>query len=167
MPKHVSKIVMVMCALVMPTILASPVRAQSDEKEKPRMYTYVAEWGIQRGDWQDYEKANAATKQIMDKLVSDGTIVEYGSYLNLVHREGEPTHGEWWTATSHANLFKALAALTSTANNPDLAKIFAGRSIRTWSWSAAGTTATPAPLTMFTYSAADSGRRKATPKRSQ
>jgi hypothetical protein len=125
MLKHVSKIVVVMCALAMAAILANPVKAQSDEKEKPPMYTYVAEWGIQRGDWQVYEKANAAIKQIMDKLVADGTIVEYGWYRNLVHHEGEPTHGEWWTANSYANLFKAISALTSAADNPDLAKILA------------------------------------------
>jgi hypothetical protein len=89
------------------------------------MYTYVAEWGIQRADWPAYEKANAAIKQIMDRLVADGTIVEYGWYRSLVHHEGEPTHGEWWTANSYANLFKALAALTSETNNPDLAKILA------------------------------------------
>jgi hypothetical protein len=125
MLNRVSKLLVVLCAIASAASFASPLRAQSDEKEKPPMYTYVAEWGIQRADWPAYEKANAATKQVMDKLMADGTIVEYGSYRNLVHHEGEPTHGEWWTASSYANLFKALSALTSAANNPDLGKIFA------------------------------------------
>jgi hypothetical protein len=125
MLKCTSRFVSSLCAIALAAMWASPLRAQSDEKEKPPMYTYVAEWGIQRADWPAYEKANAATKQVFDKLVADGTIVEYGMYRNLVHREGEPTHGEWWTANSWVNLMKALATLTSATNNPDLGKILA------------------------------------------
>lgn len=125
MLKRTSWFVSLLCVAAVVGIWTSPVRAQSDEKEKPPMYTYVAEWGVQRADWPAYEKANAATKQIFDKLVADGTIVEYGTYRSLVHREGEPTHGEWWTANSLANLMKALATLTTAVNNPDLGKILA------------------------------------------
>lgn len=125
MLRRASKFAALACAAALMMIWARPAAAQSDEKEKPPMYTYVAEWGIQRADWPAYEKANAATKQVFDKLIADGTIVEYGMYRNLVHREGESTHGEWWTANSWANLMKALATLTSAANNPELGKILA------------------------------------------
>lgn len=47
----------------------------------------------------------------MDKLVADGTLTGYGSFTNLIHQEGEPTHGTWFTATSEGRLMKGLEAL--------------------------------------------------------
>lgn len=48
---------------------------------------------------------------MMDKLVSDGTLIGYGAFTNLIHQEGEPTHGTWMTATSEGNVLKALEAV--------------------------------------------------------
>jgi len=47
----------------------------------------------------------------MDKLVADGTLTGYGAFTNLIHQEGEPTHGTWFTATSEGKLLKALEAV--------------------------------------------------------
>jgi hypothetical protein len=126
MLRKMSKFAAVACTVALLLICASPVLAQSEEKEKPATYTYVAQWGIPRADWGAYEKGNAATKQVMDKLVADGTITGYGWFRNLVHAEGAPTHGEWWTASSIANLMKALSSLVASTDSPDFAKILAG-----------------------------------------
>ena len=32
----------------------------------------------------------------MDKMVANGDILEYGYFANLIHQEGEPTHGSWF-----------------------------------------------------------------------
>jgi hypothetical protein len=42
--------------------------------------------------------------------MADGTLTGYGAFTNLLHQEGEPTHGTWFTATSEGNLLKALEA---------------------------------------------------------
>ncbi len=44
-------------------------------------------------------------------LVADGTLTGYGAYTNLIHQEGEPTHGTWFSAASEGNLLKALEAI--------------------------------------------------------
>ena len=121
MHKWFSKFVLIAGLAAIWALAVNPARAQSgDEKEKSPVYTYVAEWGVSRGDWPAYEKANAGTKQIMDKLMADGTIVGYGWFKNLVHQEGSPTHGEWWSATSMGNLMKALAVISGqTGANAD------------------------------------------------
>ncbi|MGA8144311.1 MAG: hypothetical protein WB987_10520 [Candidatus Acidiferrales bacterium] len=100
--------------------------AQSaDEKEKPAIYTYVAQWSVARADWPAMEKANPAQKQLFEKLMADGTIIGYGTYRVVAHQEGAPNHGDWWTATSMANLMKALAAIGAQTGASDLNKVLA------------------------------------------
>jgi hypothetical protein len=57
----------------------------------------------------------------MDKFVADGTLVGYGWFKNLVHQEGAPTHGDWFSATTVGNLMKTLNALMAqgAAAGPD------------------------------------------------
>ena len=85
--------------------------AQAQEGGQPALYTYVAEWAVPREQWRDYVKASADEKVAMDKLVADGTIIGYGDFSILLHQEGRPTHGSWFTATSRAGLLNALDAL--------------------------------------------------------
>jgi hypothetical protein len=127
MQKWLSKILFVAGLVAMAALSASPARAQAGDKEKPVVYTYVAQWAVPRADWPAYEKGNAAIKQIMDKLVADGTISGYGWFKTLIHQEGAPTHGEWWSAASMANVMKALAVVSAPngANSDALGKILA------------------------------------------
>jgi hypothetical protein len=90
-------------------LCALPLRAQMDEvKEKPAMYTYVANWQIPRAHWSDLEKSAAARNTILDKALADGTIVGYGDDVNLVHTPDGETHDNWWSAMSMAGLVKVL-----------------------------------------------------------
>jgi hypothetical protein len=86
------------------------VRAQ-DDKGKPPIYTYISEWTVPRAQWTDYIKSDDAENPLMDKLVADGTLIGYGTFTNLIHQEGEPTHGSWMTATSEGRIAKALEAV--------------------------------------------------------
>ena len=85
-----------------------PLAGQTANQGKPPIYTYVAEWSVPRAQWADMEKVADEDKPVLDKLVADGTLTSYGAYTNLIHQEGEPTHGTWFSATSEGNLLKAL-----------------------------------------------------------
>ena len=88
-----------------------PLWAQSADHGKPAMYSYIAEWAVPREQWADMEKLEDQQKGLMDKLMAEGTIVNYASVKNLLHQEGEPTHGIWFSAMSEGNLLKALEAI--------------------------------------------------------
>jgi hypothetical protein len=96
----------IMCAFA-----AAPLYAQSVPTDHPALYSYVSQWAVPRAQWGDMAKFETGDRPILDKLVADGTLVGYGAYSNLIHQEGEPTHGDWLTATSEGNLLKALEAL--------------------------------------------------------
>jgi hypothetical protein len=86
-------------------------QAQTETQGKPPVYTYISEWAVQRAQWPDMIKLDDQDKALMEKLVADGTLTGYGAYTNLIHQEGEPTHGTWMTATSEGNILKALEAV--------------------------------------------------------
>jgi hypothetical protein len=110
------------CCLLFLGIAAAtvrPVQAQMAAKAKPSVYTYVATWDVPRAQWPEMEKLDALDKPVLDKLVADGTLVNYGAYTNLIHQEGEPTHGSWFTATSEGKLLQALEALYAHPGSTD------------------------------------------------
>lgn len=98
-------------ALVLMTLGAKQVSAQSQSAEKPRMYTYVSEWSVPRAMWDDYLKNEAADNDMLKKAVGDGTLTGYGTFTVLNHTEGAPTHGTWFSAGSMANILKFLEGL--------------------------------------------------------
>ena len=83
----------------------------SEVKEKPPMYTYVSDWNIPRAQWADMEKAGAGTQAIFEKALASGTLVAYGSDLNMVHQPDGATHDTWWSAMSMAGLLHVLAEI--------------------------------------------------------
>jgi hypothetical protein len=100
------------CSLVLCLASAlAPLQAQTAAKTKPPVYTYVAQWDVPRAQWADMTKADDQERPLLDKLVADGTLIGYGAYTNLIHQEGEPTHGTWFSATSEGNLLKALETI--------------------------------------------------------
>jgi len=101
-------VVVVLCALTFVPLRANRAVAQSPSSEKPALYTYVSEWTVPRAMWADYLKGDAADLDIMKKAVADGSIVSFGAYTVVNHQEGQPTHGTWFSATSMANILKAL-----------------------------------------------------------
>jgi len=113
----------VVCALAMMAASAIPARAQDEPKEKPPMYSYVAFWNVPRAQWADMEKNNAVDEKILDKALADGSIVGYGSDLNLVHTVDGMTHDNWWSAMSMAAMLNVLDKFykSGTATSPVLA----------------------------------------------
>ena len=105
------KRVLGVCSLVVLALAAGPAQAQGPDGGKSAVYTYVAEWAVPRDQWRDYAKVNADERDTMDKLVADGTLIGYGEFAVLLHQEGQPTHGSWFSATSRAGLLKTLEAI--------------------------------------------------------
>jgi hypothetical protein len=103
-------------------VWAVPVGAQTSEvKEKPALYTYVAEWAIPRAKWADMDKSTAGERQTMEKLFASGAIVGYGDDTNLLHEVDGSTHDNWWQAMSMAGILKALEDLAGGSTAPVLA----------------------------------------------
>jgi hypothetical protein len=115
---------LVLAAALLATAVGSlPAHAQADAKDKPPIYTYVAQWDVARPNWPAIEKYNASQKPVFDKLIADGTIIGYGYYKLAAHSEGSPNHGTWWTATSMANLLKVLSLVATQPAGPDVDRI--------------------------------------------
>ena len=109
MNKRLWRVAVGICGLSMLSLCAIPSAGQmSDVKEKPAMYSYVANWQIPRAQWAAMEKDNETNKPILDKAMADGTLVGYGDDENLVHQADGETHDSWWAATSMAGLIKVL-----------------------------------------------------------
>ncbi len=117
MQRALRSILLVLCL----ALAAGALQAQAPAPAKPPVYVYVAEWAVPRAQWPDMQKVDAGDKSICEKLMADGTIIGYGSYTNLIHQEGEPTHGSWFTATSEGNLLKALDAFYAHPGSTDAA----------------------------------------------
>jgi hypothetical protein len=109
MKKILCRVVAGLCIVGTLAIWSTLTVAQTPEvKEKPRMYTYVANWAIPRARWVDMEKAAAADQKILDHALSSGTLVGYGNDTTLVHQAEGSTHDDWWSAMSMAGLFNVL-----------------------------------------------------------
>ena len=118
MSKRVWSVFAGICGLAMLTLCAIPSGAQMSEvKEKPPMYSYVADWQIPRAHWADMASANSADKAILDKAMADGTIVGYGNDEVLVHQPDGATHDNWWSAMSMAGLIKVLDQLMASGTS--------------------------------------------------
>lgn len=92
-------------------LAAAPASAQ-DQATKTT-YTYVSEWAVPRSMWPEMMKLQTADRAFLDKFVADGTITGYGEFVNLVHQEGQPTHGSWFSSNSQAGIVRVLAAFAA------------------------------------------------------
>jgi hypothetical protein len=112
--------VMIVLLISMISAPTSSVSAQSAPAAKAALYTYVSLFAVPRAQWADFEKAEMSDDTELKKLAADGSIVGYGIFSRVAHQEGEPTHGDWFSATSQANLMKGLEALigSGASTNP-------------------------------------------------
>ena len=104
--------------------LASFAGAQTAEvKEKPPMYTYVSLWAFPRAQWAAAEKSSAGDLAILQKALAGGTLMGYGSDVNLVHGPDGFTHDDWWASSSMAGLMNVLDQFykSGTATSPVMA----------------------------------------------
>jgi hypothetical protein len=82
------------------------------QEQEPPIYTYVAEWTVERARWGDFSMSlDKYTKPVLDRLVGDGTILEWGSIENEIHTDEAGTHEIWWAAATFAGTQRVLAEL--------------------------------------------------------
>lgn len=98
-------------------IALSPILVSAQASPEQSYYTYVSQWAVPRDQWSAFEKQEKADDAVMQKLVSDGTIIAWGDEAVRVHTESGYTHADWFTAASRADLLKALEQMYGTATN--------------------------------------------------
>lgn len=100
---------------------SAPLHAQSmDAKEKPAMYTYVANWQVPRAKWTEFEKPNAAGDKLLAQALGSGALVGYGTDKVEVHSPDGPTHDSFWSALSMAGVVDMLDSLSKGPPDPIL-----------------------------------------------
>jgi len=88
---------------------------QLQAQDQPVLYTRVAQWQIARQHWDAYEKDFKKNSQpVLEKLVADGVITEFGSDRTTIHTADSFSHSTWWSARSQAAVEQALEALVAT-----------------------------------------------------
>jgi len=123
MKRNLGGIFASLCLLAIAAVCVAPASAQMSEvKEKPPMYSYVANWAIPRAQWGEMAKQNAADQKDMEKAMASGTIVGYGNDAILTHGPDGETHDEWWSSMSMAGLLNVLdqSNKSGTATSPVL-----------------------------------------------
>ncbi len=99
--------------------LAMPILATAQDQQT--VYTYVAEWQVDRAHWSDFaQMVEKRDKPVLDRLMDDGTIIEYGFDETVVHSEDGYTHSMWWVSPKVGNLEKVLTAFEESANTSDM-----------------------------------------------
>ena len=107
------------CAVGAIAMGVSPLHAQTAEvKEKPAMYSYVANWQIPRAKWADFEKPSAASDKLLGQALSNGALLAYGADKIEVHSAEGPTHDSFWSATSLAGVLDMLDSLSKGPPDP-------------------------------------------------
>lgn len=95
--------------------LFAPALVQAQQAE-PTVYTFVAEWGVARADWDawwaSFEKN---TKPLLERHSANGNLVAWAAYTTLVHDDSGITHGVYWSCTSYAAMNRVLDDLRKAA----------------------------------------------------
>ena len=92
------------------TALASPARGQAPDGTL--VYTRIANWQIARPNWDAYtDDLKKNTLPVLEKLLADGVITEYGLVSASLHTPDGYTHSTWYSSRTIAGLEKALAAI--------------------------------------------------------
>ena len=103
-------------AVLLAGIAFTPAPAVAQQAQD--YYTYVSVWAVPRAQWAAFNTQQDADIPRLKKLVADGTLVSWGNEEVRVHQEDGYTHADWMTATSRANLMKALEDAWTTATKP-------------------------------------------------
>jgi hypothetical protein len=87
--------------------IAQPVLA-AEEEEPKTTYTRVQLWQVERARWGDFvEMFEQYDEPILEKLMADGVINEWGIDAAALHHPDGYTHSTWYAADSMGALAKA------------------------------------------------------------
>jgi hypothetical protein len=85
----------------------------------PIVYTYVSQFQIPRANWAQYSEDTEKTfVPVAEKLISDGTIVGWSTFEQVVHTPEGYTHGAAWSSNTIAGLMKVLDEVRKNGPRP-------------------------------------------------
>jgi len=114
----VKPMTVLLAALSLPALLPRP--ACSQQPDQP-IYTFVASWAVPRAQWAEFATSwDENFKPVLDRMLADGTIVEWGRSEAVVHNPTGSTHTVWWAAPSLSGTQRALAQLIRLEPSPAL-----------------------------------------------
>jgi hypothetical protein len=80
----------------------------SAQQAAPTGYTFVAEWDAPRDKWPEVAAyAEKNWRPLLERLVAEGTLTDFGIYETVVHQPEDITHGLWWSSATMAGVEKA------------------------------------------------------------
>jgi len=101
-------------AAAIASVLLSVAPGAAQTPDAATGFSRVAFWQIARPHWDAYEADLKKTAQpVLDKLMAEGVIVEYGFGRNTVHAPDGFTHVTWYVSKTLAGVEKALAAVVA------------------------------------------------------
>src|ERR1700746_119793 len=85
----------------------------------PTVYTFVSQFQIPRAQWASYsEDSEKTVVPILEKLTSDGTILGWDTFEQIVHTPDGYTHGAAWTSGTISGLMKVLDEVRKAGPRP-------------------------------------------------
>ncbi len=86
----VKPMTVLLAALSLPAVFPRP--ACSQQPDQP-IYTFVASWAVPRAQWAEFASSwDKNFRPVLDRMLADGTIVEWGRSEAVVHNPAESTH---------------------------------------------------------------------------
>jgi hypothetical protein len=99
-------------------VFSAPAALSQLEQAQP-VYTYVSQFQVPRASWAQFaEDTEKTTNPIFQRLMTDGAIVGWGDFENIVHTPDGMTHGVWWSSTSLASITRVLDELRKVGPRP-------------------------------------------------
>lgn len=102
-------------------VVLTAVIVFSVAQDSPTVYTRVSQWQVDRAQWDEFVQLfEQHQKPVLDRLLDEGVIQEYGFDEASIHSDGGYTHSMWWVSTQLGNLEKALIALEEAADQSNM-----------------------------------------------
>jgi hypothetical protein len=96
-------------------VFAVPIASPQAEQTQP-VYTYVSQFQVPRANWAQYsEDTDKNFVPIAERMMTDGTLVGWSTFENVVHTPEGYTHGAAWSSNSIAGLTRVLDELHKSA----------------------------------------------------
>ena len=105
---HWQGIVSLVALGVLVTVATIPATARAADDETKTTYTRIEMWQVERAKWQSFvEMFEKYDQPILEKLMANGAITEWGIDAMALHSPEGYTHSVWYSADSLGALAKA------------------------------------------------------------
>ncbi len=105
-----NRVILALSILCMMVLFAAALRAE----DAPTIYTRVGHWKIAQQYWDEFEKSYEKYElPVLEKLLADDSITEYGFDAAALHSADGPTHSTWISSKNMAEIEKALETMNA------------------------------------------------------